>query len=180
MHLTVALDVDFLIALAAGDENAAGAMDTISRLRGYAIATPSVLQELADQAINQTEEAFRNPAQLALRELSTWGVITPSLESKEHAICDINAQKMVSQKLAPDYQSALILAEAACQSQRARVLLTYNPKWYNDIDFAVLKIFLLQVDLCDCFPLPPPFFNQHLAPQPQKGGSESASPDRPA
>ncbi len=166
--LAVALETDFLLALALGEENALEAMETIKRLRGYPMASPSVLQELADQVNHQQDEALRNPAQIALKAVATWGVITPSLAGEQHAICDINAQKLVAQKLAPSYQTGLILAEAA--SLKARILLTYYPDWFK-ADFAVLKIFLLQADLYDCSPVPPHFFNYWLNQPPPSDNS---------
>lgn len=171
--LTFALETDFLIALAMGEENAQGAIDLIMKLRGYPVVTPSVVQELCDQALYQEKDALRNPAQRAFRELTTWGIIRPSLEPKDHAIADIVAQRLVAQRLAPNYHRGLILAEAACLN--SRILLTYNREWFS-ADSAALKVFLVQADLCDCMPLYPHVFNYYIG-----GSSQSeATPSSPA
>ena len=155
-----------------GEDNALGAIDEISRLRGYAVILPSVAQELGDQARNQQDEALRGIAQKALSQLTNWGIHDPPLETKQHAVADIVAKKLVQKGFCHNYQSALILAEAAVYG--CRLLLTYDHNLCQ-INMASLRLFLLEADVCDTFVLPPHWF-VHFFQQKNSAASESASP----
>lgn len=155
MRLYVALEVDFLVALALGEENTNAALDTIVRLRGTPLVTPSVLQELALQATSQKDEALRGPAKVALSLISSRHMLMPELTPKDHAIADLTARKLVARGLRSDYQSSLILAEAALS--HCAVLLTYQTKNCS-VDVAAMKLFFVECDINDCVAVPPHWF----------------------
>ncbi len=138
-----------------GEENATASLDVLSKIGGFPLATPSVLQELADQSKNGKDEALRGVAIKTLRSLATWNVLMPSLEWKQHALADSAARKMVEKGLCTSYQRALILSEAAVSD--SRILLTYNAA-VGRIDQAALRLFFMEQHLPDCFAMPPHWF----------------------
>lgn len=171
MKLWVALEVDFLLGLALGEEHCQQAIDTIQRLRGHPVVTPSVLQELADQAKNNQDRAT-NLAKVALSQLNHWGILQDDLDARRHGIVDITARKLQGAGLCEDYQSALILSEAAACD--CTILLSYNAALVT-IDPATLRVLFLAADLRDCFAIPPHIF-VHLVTNPPKRTKDQPPP----
>jgi hypothetical protein len=160
MRAWIALEVDFLLSLQLGEENSAAAIDAITRFGGFPLATPSVLQELADQAKNGKDEALRLVAEKTLKSMATWHVLMPSLEWKDNALADAAAKKLLERGLCSSYQRALILSEAAVSD--CPFLLTYNPA-VGAVDPAALKLFFVENHLPDCFAMPPHLFVHYFS-----------------
>jgi hypothetical protein len=155
MSLYIALKPDFLLAVAQGVDSALGAMDVIMRLRGYPMASPSTLQELQDIAENAPDAEDRRLAAMTIRELPTWGVLTPPIECVDHGIAGIVAQRMVDNGLCQDFQSATLLVEAA--TLKCRLVLTYRADVCG-IDSQALTLALVEAALHDCIAVNPSLF----------------------
>ncbi|HVU23632.1 MAG TPA: hypothetical protein VHE13_05860 [Opitutus sp.] len=147
--------MDFLLSLQMGEENCQASMDRLSERDGFALATPSVMQQLADLAKNSPNEAFREAAGKTLRSIATWNVLTPELGWKEHALADSAAKKICEKGLCGNYQRALVLAEAAIT--KSRILLTSHPVLL-EIEDSVLTLLLVENHLPECSPIPPLWF----------------------
>lgn len=155
MKLYVALEVDFILALVMGEDFCLAAIDTITSRRGFPLVTPCVLQELKLEAKENPDEALRGVAQKAINQLSTLNILTPSMDNTQRDLAEILAKKLVNAGIFDCYQSALAIAEAA--HLNCRVMLTYKLN-INGTDLSPLKLHLVEHDVIDCTPLPPPIF----------------------
>jgi ribosomal protein S26 len=162
LKLWIALECDFLLNLALGEEKALASLDTIRAINGYPLITPSVMRELADQKNNGKDEAFRNVAAKALLCLNSWNILAHDLVDKDRAVAVIVARKMVAKGLAPDFHGARIFAEAAIS--RCRLILSYRPEVIK-VDVAALKMFWIENDFPDCNAVPPHWFVHYFTPQ---------------
>lgn len=153
MPFNVALETDFLIALAKGADSAAWAVDLFCKAGGRPMVTPSVLQELQDQVDNHQVPDERDAAAIALANLTNWGVLQMGFADLEHQIIVITANKLVGQSHCDDFQTAKIFAEAA--TLQCTFLLTYRPEMCAK-DGTALRLFM-QIDchLTDTFVLSP-------------------------
>lgn len=138
-----------------GEENCEASIDRLTKRGGFALASPSVLQQLADMARNGREEALREVAAKTLRSMATWNIHMPELEWKDHALAESAAKKILERTACQSYQRALVLAEGSITN--SRLLLTYSPHLLK-VDPAVLTLLLVENHLPDCTPMQPLWF----------------------
>lgn len=139
-----------------GEKNCDASIDLLTIRDGFALATPSVMQQLQDMATRGKEEALRGIAAKTLRSMATWNIVTPSLDSKDHALAEAAAKKIMDKGLCGNYQRALVLAEASIT--KSRLLLTFNPQLTVNLDPVALTLLLVENHLPDCTPMPPHYF----------------------
>jgi hypothetical protein len=153
MPLFIALEVDFLLALAQGANSAEWAVDLFMQAGGRPMVTPSAMQELQDIADNHSHPAQKHYGKLALSMLPTWGFLQPGFEDLDHQIVVISANKLLDRDFCPDLQSAMVFAEAA--KLDCDWLLTYRPEMCSH-DGSDRRLFMkLECHLADTFVMSP-------------------------
>ncbi len=138
-----------------GEENCSASIDLLTARSGFALATPSVMQQLADMARHGRDEALRGVASKTLQSMATWNFLMPSLAWKEHALAEAAAKKMMGKGLCTNYQRALVLAEASVTN--SRLLLTFCPHLLAQPGSA-LTLLPVENHIPDCTPMPPHYF----------------------
>lgn len=113
----VALDTNFIIDLADGDEVCRDCMGVLqeSKSTPRLIITPTVLQELAWLAGKASSKEVRRLATTGLRSLVTWQIIPVNLVPVAHGIAERISDEIRSKRLLPfeEKNDSLVVAEAA-------------------------------------------------------------------
>jgi len=130
-----ALDAEFYLALDAGED---GCVSLVSELRCNLLLLPSAYQEIADHCLTTEDAELRAAALNALRFMATYQIIAApapnhNLGKDETLAEDLVGEGVISRE---DYDSALILGEAACAD--VDYLLTLDPVILN-VDKGVLE-----------------------------------------
>lgn len=149
-----ALDTSFLLALAVGEENCQAVIDWLSGINVYALATGTVLQELADIEREDTDDFARQNAYAAQRELTSWGILDVSLTPIDNGIAKIIAAKLVEKKVLPDKceNDGLVVAEAALHG--CKMMVTFRQTLLNAPP-AGIRFMLIESDVPDLFIVSP-------------------------
>jgi hypothetical protein len=134
----VALDTDFLLALAAGGEDHASIVDWFGDRDTYCMVTATVLQELQD--IKDNDPKHGNLAGDAIANITVWGFYSTPLAPVENGVALSIAQKLAAKKIIEgEINDGLALAEAALQG--CEFIITDRPALVNAPD-AALKLAL--------------------------------------
>lgn len=167
-----ALDTSFLLALVVGDDNCLTVVDWLSRLNIYPLVTGTVLQELADIELNDSDPFIKGNAKEAQSCIPVWGFLSVPLQPAENGIVKVIASKLVESGVLPDEHEddGLVVAEAAFQ--QCSILITYRETLLES-EGEGLAFMLLENDVSDLFIVSPEHIVGHLEKQKPTGSSES-------
>jgi predicted nucleic acid-binding protein len=145
----VAIDTNFPILLADGDDDALDALSIVrSRMRAAEIlVSPTVQLELAFKSRNEPDAEARRISQLALAGLrSRWNLRPATLNSVQEGIADEAARRTRHAGLIAyeEWNDALIIAESAVLNA---VLLVSNDSHLLQMDHRRLGLLFRELDL---------------------------------
>jgi rRNA-processing protein FCF1 len=113
----IALDTNFLIGLAAGDERCWEALEDLGSKvpRPALLAPPTVALELSWLHSNGETAEKRQHAGKALHDLLSWGITLIQLAPAYHGVADAISEKILSLGILPPQErhDSLIIAESA-------------------------------------------------------------------
>lgn len=144
-HRFAAVDTEVLLALEAGDEECAGAIDQLHSAGFYCLITETPLQELAEicQLTSDSEAVER--ASSTLKQITNFGFLESRLGSVEMGVAERVAHKICDISLSgATLNDGLVIAEAAYNN--CRILLTRR-KIILDSQKDSLRIALVDFDL---------------------------------
>lgn len=156
-----ALDTSFLLCVAAGDDDCLTVVDWLVQHNIYPVVTGTVLQELADIEINETDPFINSNAVEVLSNLSTWGFLSIPLEPADNGIAKIIANRIVEKGLLPDEHEddGIVIAEAAIQ--RCNLMITCRPVLLA-APFDPLRLLLIEMDVSDLAIISPDLIVKYL------------------
>jgi hypothetical protein len=166
-----ALDTSFLLALVVGDSDCETVIDWFSRINIYPLVTGTVLQELADTELNDSDPFNQANAKEAQLQIPMWGFLSIPFDPVENGIAKVIAGKLVEKGVLPDENEndGLVVAEAAYQ--RCNLFVTFRSTLL-DADGEALKFMLLESDVTDLFIAAPDDIVDYL--RKTEGGSTAA------
>jgi hypothetical protein len=141
-----ALDTDFMLGLAAGDEDHEEAVEWLSQHAYFGMVTGTVMQELADMEANDLR--FGPMAREALKQIATWGLYTTPLTYDDIGVIEVIAEQLLATELGNNLtkNDGLVIAEAAYNG--CTLLITNRPSLHA-ADREKVRVLLLGGDVTD-------------------------------